>query len=256
MPDLMVPAPGAAGGIRIAYETVGHGAPIMLVHGFASNRQTNWIGPGWYEFLTKAGRQVIALDCRGHGASAKPHNREAYDERLMAGDIRLILDALGIERADFMGYSMGGYLGMRALADFPERLGKVVLAGVGLNYLAAGAADPQAIAAALLGPSLAAVTAAVPRQFRQFAERSGNDLAALGACMLRPRASVTAKDLAGIRNAVLVIAGDKDLISGPPEPLARIIPNARSATIPGKDHMLAVGDMSYKRQVLEFLNAP
>ena len=65
MPTMTVP-----GGIRVAYEVVGDGPPIVLVHGFASNRVTNWRTPGWYEALTQAGRQVIALDVRGHGESA------------------------------------------------------------------------------------------------------------------------------------------------------------------------------------------
>ena len=62
MPFLTVPGP-----LNLAYEVLGEGPPIVLVHGFASNRGINWRAPNWYDALTKAGRQVIALDVRGHG---------------------------------------------------------------------------------------------------------------------------------------------------------------------------------------------
>ena len=59
------------GEVEIAYLDEGAGEPIVLVHGFASNTQVNWVNPGWVETLTGAGRRAIALDNRGHGASSK-----------------------------------------------------------------------------------------------------------------------------------------------------------------------------------------
>ena len=61
-------------GVCIAYEIVGEGEPVVLVHGFASDRVQNWRAPGWYQTLNGSGYQVIALDCRGHGESDKPHD--------------------------------------------------------------------------------------------------------------------------------------------------------------------------------------
>lgn len=243
-----------ANGVSLAYDDVGEGAAIMLVHGFASNRQTNWIGPGWYDVLTKAGRRVVALDLRGHGASGKPHDAAAYDEALMARDIVALLDHLDLPQADYMGYSMGGFIGVNALALAPQRWGHAVLAGIGQNYASSTVVDPQDIADGLLAPSLADVRGAVPRQFRRFAENSGNDLKALAACMLRPRRSLTAGELAHVRNRVLVITGEADTISGPPEPLAALFPRGECVLIPGRDHMTAVGDKAYKAAVLEFLS--
>lgn len=66
----------APDGVRIAYEIAGEGEPIVLVHGFAASRVQNWRAPGWYETLNKAGYRVVALDCRGHGESDKPHDFE------------------------------------------------------------------------------------------------------------------------------------------------------------------------------------
>src|ERR1700688_2786764 len=94
-------------GVEIAFLDQGCGEPIVLVHGFASNKEVNWVNPGWVATLTGAGRRAIALDCRGHGASTKLYDPALYRTELMADDVRALLDHLGIIRADVMGYSMG-----------------------------------------------------------------------------------------------------------------------------------------------------
>ena len=58
-------------GVEIAFLDEGQGEPIVLVHGFASNKETNWVTPEWVATLTSVGRRVIALDNRGHGQSTK-----------------------------------------------------------------------------------------------------------------------------------------------------------------------------------------
>src|SRR6202048_1001714 len=94
-------------GVEIAFLDEGEGEPIMLVHGFASNKEANWVAPGWVTTLTGAGRRVIALDNRGHGASAKLYDPADYQSDLMAADVNALMDHLGLGRADVMGYSMG-----------------------------------------------------------------------------------------------------------------------------------------------------
>jgi pimeloyl-ACP methyl ester carboxylesterase len=244
--------PGS-GGVSLAYSDIGTGFPIVLVHGFASNRQTNWIGPGWFDALAADGRRVIALDVRGHGASSKPRDPAAYEEATLAADVLALLDHLRVPEADYMGYSMGGFIGVSALAQSPQRFRRAILAGVGLNYLAMSLVDPLAIAGALRAPALSALTDPIQRQFRRFAEASGNDLEALAACMLRPRKSLAVPDLRHVTRPVLVITGAHDLISGPPEPLAALFSSGEAQRIPLRDHMTAVGDKAYKAQVLAFL---
>src|SRR4029079_4836417 len=97
------------GDVELAYLDEGRrsAAPIVLVHGFASSMEVNWIYPGWVTTLTGAGRRVIALDNRGHGKSRKLYEPAAYHTELMADDVRALLDHLSIKRADCMGYSMG-----------------------------------------------------------------------------------------------------------------------------------------------------
>ena len=64
----------------------GTGDPVMLIHGFASSLQGNWRAPGIVDAIVKAGRKVIAIDCRGHGRSGKPHDPDAYAGSAMADD--------------------------------------------------------------------------------------------------------------------------------------------------------------------------
>jgi len=64
--------------VDIAYLDEGAGEPIVLVHGFASTKEINWVNPGWVSTLTRAGYRVIALDDRGHGASQKLYDPADY----------------------------------------------------------------------------------------------------------------------------------------------------------------------------------
>src|SRR4029077_3783826 len=87
----------------------------------------------WQETLTGAGFRIIGLDCRGHGASDKPHDSAAYSVQIMAADVRGLLDHLALQTADYLGFSMGARIGLQAVVDFPERWNKVVLAGLGIR---------------------------------------------------------------------------------------------------------------------------
>jgi len=92
-------------GLRIRYIEQGSGEPVVLVHGFLGIIE-RWVELGLFANLAEDHR-VIALDCRGYGKSAKPHDRSQYG-RKMADDVAHLLDHLGIERAHILGYSMGG----------------------------------------------------------------------------------------------------------------------------------------------------
>jgi len=108
-------------GCPINYIVEGTGDPILLIHGFASSLQGNWRAPGVIAAIVAAGRKVIAIDCRGHGRSGKPHDPQAYAGAAMADDAIAVLDHLGIEKADLAGYSMGGFLSASLLVNHPQR---------------------------------------------------------------------------------------------------------------------------------------
>src|SRR5919107_6372191 len=121
-------------GVRIAYVDVmpetGRGDPILLIHGFASNHAVNWVNTLWITTLTRAGFRVVAFDNRGHGLSEKLYRPEDYDSSVMAGDVRRLLDHLGIARADVMGYSMGARIAAFLALRHPDRVRSAMLGGL------------------------------------------------------------------------------------------------------------------------------
>jgi pimeloyl-ACP methyl ester carboxylesterase len=241
------------GEVEIAYLDEGEGEPIVLVHGFASSAIVNWVQPGWFATLTQAGRRVIALDNRGHGASSKPTDPAAYHTRLMAEDVRALLDHLRIPRADVMGYSMGARITAFLAVMHPSRIRAIVLGGLGIR-LVDDVDLPVSIADALEAPSLDDVADPMGRMFRSFAEQTKSDLAALAACIRGSRQTLSADEVRQITAPALVAVGTKDPIAGSAQALAALLPHGRALDIPNRDHMLSVGDRVFKAGVIEFLN--
>jgi pimeloyl-ACP methyl ester carboxylesterase len=239
-------------GVEIAFIDEGEGDPVLLIHGFASNVVTNWVGPGWVKALTGAGYRVVAYDNRGHGKSAKLYGTEDYGAPLMAEDARRLLDHLDIEHADVMGYSMGARISAFLALVHPWRVRSLVFGGLGLNMVR-GVAGTGPVARALEADSIDEVTNPTARTFRAFAEQTGSDLKALAACIRSSRAPITAEDVARIECPVLVVVGELDVIGGSAAALAELMPNARAVEIAGRDHMKTVGDPAYKEAVLSFL---
>jgi len=239
-------------GVDIAFLDEGRGEPIVLVHGFASTAQVNWVYPGWVAALTKAGRRVIALDNRGHGASSKLTDPAAYHSALMAEDVRALMDHLDIARADVMGYSMGARITAFFAHAHPARLREAVLGGLGIR-LVDGVGLSESVAEALEAPTLADVRDPTGRTFRAFAEQTRSDLAALAACIRGSRQTLSRDQVAAIRAPVLVAVGSNDKVAGSARELAALLPAGRALDIPGRDHMLAVGDRVFKSAVIEFL---
>jgi pimeloyl-ACP methyl ester carboxylesterase len=241
-----------SGPVEIAYLDEGAGDPIVLIHGFASNKETNWVHPGWVTTLTRAGRRVIALDNRGHGASTKLYDPAAYHTERMAGDVLALLDHLGVATADVMGYSMGARIAAYCAVLHPRRVRSAILGGLGI-HLVEGVGLPESIAYALEASSLDEVTDPSGRVFRQFAEQTRSDLEALAACIRGSRQTLARGEVARIAVPVLIAVGTHDRVAGSALALAALIPGARALDIPGRDHMLAVGDRVFKTAVLEFL---
>jgi pimeloyl-ACP methyl ester carboxylesterase len=240
------------GSVEIAYLDAGEGDPIVLVHGFASTKEVNWVNPSWVNTLTRAGRRVIALDDRGHGASSKLYDPADYDRAAMAEDVRALLDHLKLERADVMGYSMGARITANLAIAHPGRVRSAILGGIGVR-LVTGGGLPEPIAQALEAPSVDDVTDPQGLMFRKFADQTRSDRRALAACLRGGGAALTRAEVASIKSPVLIAVGTKDVIAGSPDELAALIPGAQVLHIPERDHMLAVGDRIYKEGVLKFL---
>ncbi len=225
----------------------------MLVHGFASTKEINWVSTAWTTTLTRAGLRAIALDNRGHGASSKLYEPAAYHSATMAEDVRALMDHLQIERADVLGYSMGARIAAFLAVDHPDRVRSLILGGLGIK-LVDGVGLPERIALALEAGSLEDVSDPTERMFRAFAEQTKSDRKALAACIRGSRQTLSRAQVGAIAAPVLVAVGTKDPIAGSAQALAALIPGARALDIPGRDHMLAVGDKVFKSGVLDFLN--
>jgi pimeloyl-ACP methyl ester carboxylesterase len=241
------------GDVEIAYLDEGEGEPIVLVHGFASTKDVNWMLTSWVVALKRDNRRVIALDNRGHGESSKLYDPSAYHSAIMADDVRALLDHLEIVRADVMGYSMGARITAFLAVAHAERVRSAILGGLGI-HLVEGIGLPERIADALEAQSLRDVSDPTGHMFRAFAEQTGSDLHALAACIRGSRQTLSREQVAAIRAPVLIAVGTNDQVAGSARKLAALIPGARALDIPGRDHMLAVGDKVYKAGVIDFLN--
>jgi pimeloyl-ACP methyl ester carboxylesterase len=247
-------------GVRIAFVDEGpsggpgdgNADPVLLIHGFASSVRYNWREPGWIAYLVKHGFQVIAMDNRGHGESDKLYDPKVYGAVLMAEDARRLLDHLGLARAHVMGYSMGARISAFLALAHPERVRSAVFAGLAGNMVRP-VAGTGPIAHALEAESIDDVTNATARTFRAFADKTGSDRRALAACIRGAREPLTRDMVGQIACPVLVVAGGDDVIAGPVDDLARLIPGAEAVTVPRRDHMRTVGDRAYMESVLNFL---
>nr|PZN85531.1 MAG: alpha/beta hydrolase [Pseudomonadota bacterium] len=239
-------------GVEIAFLDEGAGAPVLLIHGFASNTVVNWVDTGWVRFLTSNGFRVISIDNRGHGRSQKLYRVEDYGAPQMAEDARRLLDHLGIPRADVMGYSMGARITAFLALAHPDRVRSCIFGGLGINMVR-GMAGTGPIAHALEAESIDQVTNPTARTFRAFAEQTNSDLKALAACIRSSRDPITAEDVGRIACPVLVVVGSDDVVGGSASALAALIPRAEAVEIPDRDHMKTVGDRRYKEAVLDFL---
>lgn len=236
--------------VRLHYTLHGPeaGEPVILVHGFASDYELNWVGSRWQDTLGRAGYHVIGLDCRGHGRSSKPHEPAAYALAKMAADVRHLLDDLGLASTRYIGYSMGARIGLQAVLDFPERIRCAVLGGVGMS---GALEDAEKIARALRGGSPESDVASTFQRFA--AARPSNDLEALAACIVGQQPGLDPGQLRAVRTPIMVVVGERDDIVRNAEQLVAQIPGARLVVIPGRDHMSTLTARPFKDAALEFL---
>ena len=239
-------------GIQIGFDVEGAGDPVLLIHGFASTRQDNWQRTGWYGALTRARRQIVAVDLRGHGESSKLHDPARYGSADMIGDLVGLLDHLDIKRADIVGFSMGAGLALQLGVHHDARCGSIVAIGVGGKFLEPGHFGTSVVDA-LRADDPSAISDRTAQGFRLYADQLGQDREALVACASAPRGRLNADDLGLIRAPTLIVAGQRDELAGDPAVLAAKIPGAKSEYVPGCDHMFALTNPMVKGVTIDFL---
>jgi pimeloyl-ACP methyl ester carboxylesterase len=240
------------GDVEIAYLDEGEGDPVVLIHGFASSKNVNWIYPAWVSELKKHGKRVIALDNRGHGESQKLYEAADYGVEILASDVRALMDHLKIPTADIMGYSLGARIAAVLTLNSPERVKRAIFGGLGLT-LVRGGGPGENVAQALEAADPSDVTDPMGKTFRAFADQTRSDRRALAACLRGSRGLMSEADAAAIARPVLIAVGTTDDIAGSAAALQAIVPGSQVLDIPNRDHMRAVGDRVYKQGVLEFL---
>jgi len=246
-------------GVDIAYDDIPPQGPlqrtILLLHGFASNRNEGWKRTGWYAALQRRGMRTIALDQRGHGESVRSHDPADYGREKLAADALALIDHLGVGRIDVFGYSMGTRTGMQLALDAPDRVSNLILGGVGdklWDPRPAGGVEAMAEAMAAVDPST--IKNEMLKSFRQFADEQGEDRQALAAFSAAESPPLDREALGRLPMPVLVIAGRHDDLAGDPEALARVFPLGTGVSLPGVDHFSAIPHGSLKATVFDFLD--
>ena len=238
-------------GANLAVHEIGAGRPLVLLHGYFSDAQTNWIKFGHAAVLAEAGFRVIMPDLRGHGDSAKPHDRAAYPKDVLADDGFALINHLRLSDFDLGGYSLGGRTVARMLVRGanPRR---AIISGMGLT----GLTDTQSRVAhfAKVFAGLGSHKQGSHEWFAEaFMKTTGGDAVALEH-VLYTAVDTKGADLAALTIKLGVVCGVDDSDNGSAAALADLVPNATLITIPG-NHMSAVAKPELGHAFRDFLVA-
>lgn len=227
-------------GARIHYAVYGSGQPVLLLHGGLADKLSWFSQLPW---LAEAGRRVVLIDTRGHGAST--HGGETLGYRLFAADALQVLDKLAIKRTDIVGFSDGGITALLLGLEAPERVGRIV--AISANFHPSGLLNGS--------PDMDVGWFHQYRQdlfnwlrgFWSAPNEQNSDLAEELDLLWKTEPRLTHDDLRAITAPALVITGENDIIdlahSGE---LAQILPHGRIEVILGAGHAAPI---THARQV-------
>ncbi len=236
-------------GQRLAWRELGEGRPVVLIHGFFSDAQTNWLKYGHAAAIAAAGFRVIMPDLRAHGDSARPHDSASYPPDALARDGHALIEHLGLSDYDLGGYSLGARTTVRMLATggTPRR---VVIAGMGLDGITR--ADRRAGHFRNILTNLGKHERGSPEWLAEaFLKTTGGDpIALLG--IIDTFVGTPDAVLDTIVQPVLVVSGKDDDDNGSAPALADALPQARYVEVPG-NHMSAVTKPELGQAIAAFL---
>ncbi|MEQ8953855.1 MAG: alpha/beta hydrolase [Gammaproteobacteria bacterium] len=267
-PTLALADSFSSDGVDIYYTVEGQGEPVVLIHGFTASGDSNWGAPGIRAALAEDYR-VITLDNRGHGASGKPSDVSAYGEQ-MVQDVINLLDQLGLERSNIVGYSMGGLITQKLVTLYPNRVIKAVIGGVGwMDETSDLATSITLIADSLasgngIGPLLVALTPAgdpipSPEQIAAMNQMllASNDSLALAAAVrgFDVLGQISADELAANQVPLLYLVGERDPLKTDVDRVRGVVTNAKFIVVPGANHSSAFGHPMFLQSLQQFLSA-
>lgn len=238
-------------GVELAVHRLGRGRPVLLLHGLFSSAEMNWIRFGHAKVLAEAGFEAIMPDLRAHGDSAAPHDPAAYPPGVLVRDVRAVIEALGFDEFDLVGFSLGARTAAAAVIGglAPRRL---VLAGMGLEGLSGWDRRAAFFIDAIdrfdevkrEDPAFMAVSFMKTMKVDRVAAR----------LLLGSVQDIEEAQLAAIAMPALVVCGDKDRDNGSPQKLVDVLPNARLQEVPGT-HMSSVTEPALGESIARFLAA-
>lgn len=226
----------APDGVRLAWHELGEGRPVVLIHGYISSADMNWIRFGHAAKVAARGFRVIMPDLRAHGASDAPHDPAHYPPDVLADDGFALLDHLGLTDYDLGGYSLGARTVTRMLArDATPR--RAILAGMGLEGLLHTSRRVDHFERVLT--NLGSFRPGTPEgNVQGFIKSTRGDPVAL-LRVLNTFTDTPEEVIRAIRTPTLVLCGEEDNDNGSAAALAEALPNGRLALVPG-GHMSAV----------------
>ena len=225
-------------GVSIHYHVEGDGPPLVLQHGLTSSLQ-NWYAYGFVEELQKEYR-VIMVDARGHGRSGKPHDPKGYGLKLRVNDVLAVMDDLGVSKAHYMGYSMGGRIGFGIVLNALDRFHSLIIGGMSADTPNTDVPPEDRISLLRQGMARYVADAEAKEGSMEDGRRErllDNDPEALIAATNAPRGTDGIEDiLPGIDIPCLLYCGEADGFFQGAKEASQIIPNARFASFPGLNH--------------------
>lgn len=237
-------------GAPLAVHRMGAGRRVLLLHGLFSEANTNWIRFGHARKLADAGFEAIMPDLRAHGASARPHDAAAYPTDVLVRDVFALVEQLGLEDYDLVGFSLGARTAARSvIAGMEPR--RLVLAGMGLEGLAGWNRRSAFFLDAIDrfdsvkhgDPAFMAVAFMKTQKIDRVAAR----------LLLQSVGDTEPADLEKIAMPTLVLCGADDRDNGDPVALTEALPDARHEVIPGT-HMGSVTEGALGDALVRFLS--
>ena len=228
-------------------------APVVFaLHGFSSSSAVNWLNTGWTRELVRAGYRVIAMDQRGHGASTKPHEPEAYTMTALVADVQAVLDTYLLTDVSFVGYSLGARVGWHAALELPVHISRAVFGGIPDGYPLTRFRVDQARRYIADGSP---VEDRLTQAYVSMAESiPGNDLTALVALVEGMQEGEQPDPANPPAQPVLFATGSEDRIVDASRRLAAATPHGEFYEIPGRNHFNAPTSRKFRDAALDFLD--
>ena len=262
-------------GVKIRYVTEGKGEPVVLIHGWMAD-SSMWgrdrSGNTKLDTTGANGFQLIALDCRGHGKSDKPHDLEKYGPE-MAADVVRLLDHLKLEKAHLIGYSSGAFIASKVAATHPERVLSVVYGGQApliAGTKSSDSSEVEVFAKAVdegkdLGSYIIAVTPpGKPKPTEDQAKAiakflyDGKDVKAFAAAGRSfKNLEVTEEQLSKCKAPILFIHGgnESDYVKDRVATVRKLLGRGEVKIVEGADHITTLTKPEFASAVIEFLRS-